>query len=214
MRAIVFANGELLNQPRVVAAARASALIIAADGGARRCMALGFTPNIVVGDLDSLSESELTTLTNAGAKLLRRPPDKDETDLELALLHALEQAAERITVVGAFGGRLDMTVANLLLLAGDSLNSGTIELWHADQTAWIVRPPGGDLRGIPGDTLSLIPLTQEARGISSYDLAYPLQDEALEFGPARGVSNRVTGPEPRVELESGLLLAVHTPGKA
>jgi thiamine pyrophosphokinase len=136
-------------------------------------------------------------------------PQKDETDLELALLNLADEKVKRIVVLGALGGRLDMTISNVLLLTHPRLASLQIELWQGRQTAWLIRPPGGEIRGREGDTLSLIPLDGDAQGITTYDLAYPLQHDTLSYGPARGVSNILSGPVARVEVHSGTLLAIH-----
>jgi thiamine pyrophosphokinase len=142
------------------------------------------------------------------------PREKDQTDLELALLAAVGHNAETIRILGAMGGRLDMTVANILLLSLPELSDTDVELWHGDQTAWLIRPPGGTLRAEPGDTISLIPLGGEARGITSQDLEYSLENGSLQRGPAKGVSNVVSGPNPQIELSAGALLVVLTPERS
>lgn len=211
MQVAIFANGEIIDAERASAAARAAELVVAADGGARHCLALGISPSVVIGDLDSLAADELSRLEAAGAQIIRHPPDKDQTDLELALHLARERGAQRIVLLGAVGGRLDMTLANVLLIADPRFSSIAIELWHANQTARVLRPPGGAISGALGDTLSLIPLGNDVSGLVTHDLQFELQDEPLKFGPARGVSNRISGPRPTVELRSGTLLVVQTP---
>lgn len=212
MQVAIFANGEVVDAGRARAAAQAAQLVLAADGGARHCLALGISPEVVIGDLDSLGADELAQLEAVGAQVIRRPSDKDQTDLELALLLARERGARRIVLLGAAGGRLDMTVSNLLLMADPRFSSSSIELWHADQTAWVFGPPGGPVTGQLGDTVSLIPIGADVGGIVTRDLQFSLNDEALPFGPTRGVSNRISGPRPTVKLRSGRLLVVQTPG--
>lgn len=211
-RAVIFANGELRDPETARCLPQPGDLLIAADGGAYHCRALGLTPHIVIGDLDSLAAEARAALEQAGARFEIRPADKDQTDLELALLYAAEQGVETIVVVGALGGRLDMTLANLLLLAHPRLASLRVELRHGAQTAWPIRPPGDEIRGRTGDTLSLIPLGGDAVGITTHGLAYPLRDDTLPTGPARGVSNVLTESVARVELRAGVLLATLTPG--
>jgi thiamine pyrophosphokinase len=188
--------------------------VIAADAGARHGEALGLQLDVVVGDLDSLSADEVARLRAAGVMVERSPAHKDETDFELALLYAAEQGAKRIVVVGALGGRLDMALANIQLIAHPALEGTRIELWSGRQTAWIIRPPGDEMDGQPGDTLSLLPLGGAAVGVTTHRLAYPLNDETLPIGPARGVSNVFEADSAQVDLREGLLLAVHTPGHA
>ncbi len=214
MNAVVFANGVIENPARARGAAETADLVIAADGGVRHCLRLGVNPKIVVGDLDSLADDDRQTLEASGSEFIIHPQDKDQTDLELALLAAVAREADEIRVLGAMGGRMDMTVANVLLLALPEVSEVEVELWLGDQTAWLIRPPGGAIRGELGDTVSLLPLGGAAKGVSTRGLQYSLQNETLEFGPARGISNVVVGPQPRVELQAGALLAVHAPDTA
>jgi len=212
MRVLVLANGDLgsLDILRARCEAWNPALVIGADAGARLAALLGLELNIVVGDFDSLQPSQVPT----GVEALRQPARKDETDLELALLEAVRRGARQVAVIGALGGRLDMTLANILLLAHDALRGVHVELWNDHQTAWILHPPGGHVSGSQGDTLSLLPIGSEAQGITTYGLEYPLHGETLRVGPARGISNVLTGSEAQIEFEAGLLLAVHTSGRA
>jgi thiamine pyrophosphokinase len=190
------------------------ASVVAADGGSRHAETLGLRLDAVVGDLDSLGGDALARLRGQGVTVERSPAAKDETDFELALLYATQQGARRIVVVGALGGRLDMALANIQLLAHPALEPIRVELWNGRQTAWIIRPPGDEMAGGLGDTLSLIPLGGAAVGVTTHRLAYPLNDETLPIGPARGVSNVFEADSARVDLSAGLLLAVHTPGHA
>jgi thiamine pyrophosphokinase len=190
------------------------ARIIAADGGSRHALALGLRVDDVVGDADSLTLDEKNVLQQAGVHFHPASPDKDETDLELALLLAAQEGAREIRILGALGGRLDMTLSNILLLTLPALVGLDVRIWHGQQTAWLIRPPGDGITGTPGDTLSLIPLGGDARRVRSMGLVYPLQDEDLHFGPARGVSNVLIGSRAAVRLEEGLLLVVHTPVRA
>ncbi|MBN1120024.1 MAG: thiamine diphosphokinase [Anaerolineae bacterium] len=213
---IILANGQL-SDPDIILRRLADldiGTVIAADGGSVHAGALGLTLDAVIGDMDSIPGSLRETLEAQRVIFRQSPRHKDETDLELALLHAIDQGAESIVILGALGGRLDMSIANIMLLSHPRLAGTPIEMWAGDQTAWLMRPPGQDLTGEPGDTLSLIPLGGDAQGVSTHRLAYPLIGETLVFGPARGVSNVFEERTARVDLREGLLLAVHTPGRA
>ncbi len=213
---IILANGQL-EEPDIIRHRLAdldAGTVIAADGGSVHAGALGLTLDAVIGDMDSIPGSLREKLKAQGTIFSQSPRHKDETDLELALLHAIDQGAESIVILGALGGRLDMLIANIMLMNHPRLARIHIEMWAGNQTAWLMRPPGQDLVGGPGDTLSLIPLGGDARGVSTHRLAYPLIDETLVFGPARGVSNVFEDDRARVDLREGLLLAVHTPGRA
>lgn len=211
MKALILVNGELPEAAILRSRIRLEAfdMVLAADGGAGHAPALGVTLDAIVGDMDSLADT--APPGEAGPELVSYPAEKDETDLELALLYAQEQGASRIVMVGAMGGRLDMTIANVLLLLHGDLSSCRIEVWHGEQTGWLIRPPGEDIAGSIGDNLSLIPLAGEAEGVTTRGLKYPLTNETLAIGAARGISNRFETASVRVGVSRGLLLAVHGP---
>jgi len=214
MKALVLANGEL-SQPDVLKSRiqdEVFDMVIAADGSARHASTLNVSVDVIIGDLDSLASLKQQDFGNA--KIISHPPEKDEIDLELVLLYAKDQGAGEIVIAGALGGRMDMTIANILLIAHEDLIPCRIEVWHGEQTAWIIRPPGEDISGHPGDTLSLLPLAGTASGVTTERLQYPLKDATLTIGPARGISNILEEPGVRVNVSEGLLLAVHTPGRA
>jgi len=215
-RAIVLSNGEINELATVRQRVRdwGEALVIAADNGVRFAGPLGLFPDIILGDMDSLDPDLRGLFDIERVTVIQVPAEKDETDLELALLEAAGQGAEHIVVLGGVGGRIDMTLSNVLLLTHPDLAGVRVELWAANQTLWIIRPPGGDVSGQPGDTLSLIPIGGDATNITTQNLHYPLHDETLTFGPARGISNVLTAAQVRIDLGGGLLLAVHTPGRA
>jgi thiamine pyrophosphokinase len=209
LRAIIFANGELNHPESAGALIRDGDFIIAADGGSHHCARLGITPHLVVGDFDSIKQSELNTLEASGARLVRYDPRKDYTDLELALEHARQNGATQALVFGALGARWDQTLANLLLPAARTLSGLEIRLLDGEQEITLLR--GGEtcrLEGLPGDTLSLIPLTLEARGVLTQGLEYPLRRETLYLGATRGVSNVLVERQASVSLEEGLLICV------
>lgn len=183
-------------------------LIIAADGGGNALYRIGVAPQIIIGDLDSLLDDALHWAVEHDAELQRYPAAKDETDLELALLRAAERGAERISVLGAFGGRWDQTLANVFLLALPELIGRDVRLVDVNQHAFLVRDRA-TLHGTVGDTVSLLPLSGAAHGITTSGLEYALHEATLHFERARGVSNVLTEPTASVSLREGLLLIVH-----
>lgn len=215
-KALLFANGDRNDGPMVRRALEAAdgALVVAADGGARWARAYGRRVDVVVGDMDSLSADELAALRGEGALELRHPPEKDATDLELALRFAAERDLDWIRVIGGVGDRLDQTLANLYLLGLPELRGRDVRLVAGRQEARLLLPGEHALSGAVGDTVSLIPLGGTVEGILTEGLYYPLRDEALAFGPARGVSNVMQGTAACVTFRAGTLLLVHTVGRA
>jgi thiamine pyrophosphokinase len=212
LRAVLLANGVLedVEGLRRRLETWAPRLVIGADGGSRHAASLGLHLTSLIGDLDSIDPQALAEAQRLGVEIRAWPRTKDETDLELALLFAVDAGADEICILGALGARLDMTLANILLLTHPRLADRRVELWETEQTVWLIRPPGEVIPAHAGNGLSLLPLGVPAEGITTRGLAYPLRNESLDLGPARGVSNLVTEENPMVELERGLLLAILT----
>jgi thiamine pyrophosphokinase len=187
-------------------------LILAADGGAKHCRALGIWPQMLIGDLDSLEPALRAELAGRRVQLISHPARKDETDFELALLHARQAGAEAVSVLGGLGRRWDHSLANLTLAAAERFAGLHITFLHGSQRLLALRGQA-TLEATPGSRVSLIPLGQDARGVTTRGLEYPLMDETLPFGSSRGVSNVVTSENPSVEIAAGVLLCVLSPGE-
>jgi thiamine pyrophosphokinase len=184
-------------------------LLIAADGGAEALLACGMVPQLVIGDLDSVAQTSQVFLEARGVAMQRHPRDKDETDLELALLYAATQHATEIDVLGALGGRWDHTFANVALLALPALLGRKVRLIDHEQVLTLVRDRI-ELTGFIGDTISLLPLTAAVHGVTTHGLQYGLEGATLLFEHARGVSNVLIDTAACVTIEQGLLLVIHS----
>jgi thiamine pyrophosphokinase len=221
-RALVVADGDVPARAALDAAwpgwMDGVEFIVAADGGWEKAAALGIRPDLLVGDGDSLPEGRFAELAAEGVPIERSPVDKDESDAELAILAALLRGATHVTVVGALGGRrLDHALANVGLLALPDPAAAEIELLDGSTRVRLLRAPGENgeavtcrLLGRIGELVSLLPQGMPAAGVTTAGLLYPLRDETLATGPARGLSNVSTAAEASVTLRSGCLLVIET----
>lgn len=183
--------------------------IIAADGGARHCLARHIFPHVVIGDFDSLTAEETAILARSGTIFVRHPADKDETDLELALTYALESGATHITLFGLLGARWDMSFANIMLLASPRYEDLHFHLIDGQTEMFILRSEQTlELKGSPGDKLSVIPFSPKASGITYNGLTWPLVNATLHFGSPRGVSNSLAASKAQIQLKLGTLLVI------
>jgi thiamine pyrophosphokinase len=207
MRAIIFANGIITDYSACRAHLRPGDLLICANGGTRHALALDLLPHLIVGDLDSFPTDQRALMERAGTRFLTYPARKDQTDLELALLAAQQAGATSIHLMGTMGGRLDQTIANLLLLAREEWSTVALSLSDGPETAWVTRTRI-EVTGMAGDTVSLIALAPEVCGIFTDGLEYPLADGRLLFGSTLGISNVMLAERATVRVGSGTLLVV------
>ena len=203
-RIIIFANGDLPDLEKARALLHDNDFIIAADGGTRHALALGLTPNIIIGDMDSFNV-ERSTLN---AKIIQFPADKNETDLELAIQHALTLNPEQIVILAALGGRLDQTLGNIALLSNVERLTFNVTLDDGVEEVFFCRDKC-EINGKCGDTVSLIPWQGEVTGILTTNLKWTLQNETLYLQKTRGISNEMTNDTATIQINSGLLLIVH-----
>jgi len=213
MRAIIVASGRPTGGEAWKSWVRAGDLIVGADGGAAQALAWGVAPHVVIGDMDSLPGEARASLATSDCEFIVHPRAKDETDLELALSYVVERGFQEIIIFGALGGRLDHTLANVLLLALPRF--AAVQIRIVDDGEEVLLAQDGHavtVDGRPGDTLSLLPLGGDARGVTAAGLVWALDGDTLRFGSSRGVSNEMTGPTARIAVEQGCLLVVHKIG--
>jgi thiamine pyrophosphokinase len=207
-RVLIFANGILPDLEKARGLIEGDETILCADGGTRHALALGLTPAIVIGDLDSLSDADRITLLDAKVPIKLYPHDKDETDLELALGHALTMKPGAILIAGALGSRLDHTLGNLSLLADPRLSHIDCRLDDGVEEAFFSRA-SSEIRGAAGDLVSLIAWGMPVTGVRTDGLRWPLSGGVLHPEKTLGISNEMLGESATVRLDAGLLLVVH-----
>lgn len=208
-RALLFANGEAPERKFILPLLLDEDLLIAVDGGLRHLKTLGLTPALLIGDLDSVTAAEVAELEARGVEVRRFSVDKDETDLELALLAAVEMGADEILVLAALGGRLDHSLANLALLALPQLEGRRVTFENGREEVFLIRNEA-EIKGKAGDVVSLLPFFGAAGGVETRDLKYPLRRETLLPERTRGISNVMLRDSAGVSLRSGKLICIHT----
>lgn len=208
MRAVVVSGGVLVDTPRVRRVLDNAEMLICADRGAVTLLELGYTPTIVIGDMDSIDPAVL----EAGKlPLLTFARRKDQTDTELALDYAIAHGAMQITILAALGGqRFDHALANVLLLSRPDLAACNLTLLDGMRVVELARPERPvELAGEPGDYVSLVPLDTHVEGVTTEGLEYPLQEAALTRGSTFSISNELMSRSARISVSAGLLVVIH-----
>ena len=238
-RALVFVNGDCEPLTLTRCAPLAADFILCVDGGLRHCLAADLQPDLLVGDLDSASTTELDSLRERGVEIQRWPVRKDATDLELALdalvqLQQREQIAE-VVMLGMAGGRLDQSLANILQLTRVQWPF-EISLLTPEGDAWLLQGPRQWQQSLaPGTLVSLLALGagsasaatasgleldhnhNDCTGVCTTGLEYPLHNGTLQLGSSLGLSNVVAASadtdaaEVSVTLQRGNLLLIVNP---
>jgi len=209
MKIAVIANGDIQDYGFTQRIVKECEYIVACDGGLKHCQTMDIVPDCIIGDLDSTPPEILCKYEHI--PLMRFPTDKDQTDLELVMAYVCTandtKTASSIVILGALGGRFDHQLGNLYVLMHAMQYGKDVEI--RDEST-VVRVVNSHLKlhSKDGKVVSIFPLTEETMGIVTEGLQYPLQNEGLAFGTARGLSNRLEGTEGHITVKKGWLAVV------
>lgn len=188
-------------------------LLICVDGGGNHALALGRIPDVLIGDLDSITPDNLKICQKNGTVIKKYPREKDQTDLELALdyaeayLNSHGQQEDVINLYAAGGKRLDHLLGNIALMLGAAEHNRRISLIDQSYVAWIRCKGKEKVQGNPGQELSIIPLSERAV-VTSQGLYYPLNRLTLHQNTTRGISNVLIADEAEIEVHEGKVLII------
>lgn len=195
--AALFLNGEYEDAGYYRRWAVAADLVVAADGGGRFLAGAGIVPDLLVGDFDSLDEAAVEEAARLGARIVRHPVRKDQTDGELAAEEALGQGAGELVLAGALGA-LDHVLGHLALLGRIEMRGTPARIVSPDLTVRVLLSPASvTLDAAPGTRVSLVPLAGEAV-VTLSGLDYDLDRGRLPLDGCLGLGNAVDpGPDGR-----------------
>lgn len=198
----IFSAGE---QDCTSADVRRAHMNIAADKGFLLASALGVTPDIVVGDFDSLGEPP------ENLRIIRHPVQKDDTDTMLAVRTALSCGCDTFYLYGCTGGRLDHTLANLQTLhfIADNGGRGVIV---GKQCAAVVKNGSLSFAENAEGYISVFALAGKAEGVTLKGLFYPLENAELLSDFPLGTSNEFIGKRAEISVKNGYLTVLWSCG--
>ncbi len=212
---IIFANGEIKKPDQAQLFARAAEYIICADGGAIHCDRMGIIPDMIIGDMDSIPLEIREKFARHRVAMEIFPVHKDDTDLELAIHHARAQIRKRgeasIHIFGGLGGRWDMSLATVFLLANRDNCNQQIVLHGDRETFYALQPGEHRFLGAVGQRISFLPLQGDVKNVTLSGLRYPAKEISLKVGSCLGVSNRFIDNICVVTFTDGLLLMIIGP---
>ncbi len=181
--------------------------VVAADSGLDQARRIGLDVDVVVGDLDSVTEHALDGFTGP---VDHHPADKDHSDLELALqLVERHLHIDRLIVLGGGGGRLDHLLGNVMALAAPDYSHLRIEWLTGSERVHVVWDHV-QLHGHAGDLVSLVAVGGPALGVTTAGLRWPLSGARLDPTTSLGISNVMLGAVATVTLSGGRLLTIQS----
>ena len=176
-------------------------LVIAADGGVNHLSKAGITPDVILGDFDSLG------YIPEGAQVF--PVEKDDTDVMLGVRHGLQAGFREFLIYGGMDGkRLDHTVANFQTLAFLRAHDARGYLVGREQLATVISNETAVFSPNAAGILSAFCLGKDASGVTIRGLQYSMETGTLAADFPLGVSNHFTGKEAEITVENGQLLLI------
>jgi thiamine pyrophosphokinase len=185
----------------------ADAFVIAADSGYAHAIAMGFVPNELVGDMDSITAVDLSDARDSNILISQFPTDKDLTDTEIAIASAIARQSTHITVVSGGGDRFDHVLGMVHSLASCALTIDTTLLMGTARVSYATYTKEFRINTQPGNTISLIPIGGAAT-VTTTGLQWELTDEILQSSASRGVSNIAISESITISVTDGSLAVI------
>lgn len=208
MRCIIFANGDYGDISYYQDLFTDHDIIICADGGANYAYKLGITPELIIGDMDSINYDAQKYFEEQRIQFKKFPPRKDFTDLQLALAAAADMGARKIVLLGTQGQRIDYSLGNLYSVI-PYVRKG-LNIIHYGP-GWVIYVIANNLtlKGKVGDLVSVLPLGESVRGVTLKGFEYPLENVVLECAYPYSVSNMLSRETGAINLKRGILAVFH-----
>ena len=175
--------------------------VICADGGLLVADRLGLTPDILIGDFDSVEQPK-------EREVIKLPAEKDMTDSEAAIDLAVSQGYDHIVVLGGLGGRFDHTMGNIGILSKYCGKLSHLALTDGQNYVSMASPgrvtiPRGDYT-----YLGVISYGGAAKSVTLKGVKYPLTDYLLSDSTTLGVSNEIIEETAEISFTEGKLLLI------
>lgn len=199
-RAVIFCGGDYVGENRLEFLK--NAFTVCADSGYDNAIKAGFSPNVLIGDFDSIKSD-----VNGDIEVIKYPVKKDATDTQLCVDYLIEKGIRKAYITCATGGRIDHTLANVSLLMY-GIRRG-IEITLVDKEFYMFPVIGEkEIKGEKGQNFSVFSCTEEAI-VSEKGFEYEIEDAMLYVDVPRGISNKLAEKNAKITVKKGIIIAVH-----
>ena len=187
MKICILLNGEIKDYDYInnIVTEGSYDYIICSDGGANHAYNMNIVPNYIIGDLDSVNENIIKYYNSKEVKFKKFPTKKDETDTELCIELSDKLKAKEIHLMGALGGRIDHTIETYIAMDEEITIDGEI-----------------------GDIISILPIKNDAKGVTLKNLEYPLENYDMKFSRPLGISNVMTDINCNIKVKEGSIIII------
>lgn len=207
MIGLIVSNGTINNYNKLSKAFELADYVVCADGGISHIRSINKTPDIVLGDLDSVRSEDINYIKEKHIRVEKFPPVKDKTDTDLALDYLIDMECSEIYFFGATGDRIDHTFANVFLL--DSLLKRNIKgVIYDDKNEIHLVDDCQELKNEENSFISVIPISERGIRVSISGCFYNLEDVHVPFASTRGISNEIVEDAANVKIHEGRAIII------
>ncbi len=219
MKAVIIANGNIINYNFFSKILYQADCIICVDGGANHLRKMNIFPHVIIGDLDSIKPRNKSFFKQNNIKIIRHPPQKDSSDTELAIKYAMDKKYNDLTLIGVTGTRLDHTLANIFLvtkLSKKIIDQKSDPKTHQkikcriidDHNEIFIVTDKLTLEKKENSFVSLLSLSDKVEGVTISGLKYPLNNAIIESGSSLGISNEFTDKKAIISIKKGTMIVI------
>jgi thiamine pyrophosphokinase len=183
------------------------------DRGVFTLLSKGIVPQAAFGDFDSVSRDEMEKIREAVKEIKLFNPEKDETDMELAIIWALKQEPAAIKIYGGTGGRLDHFFGNVQLLIGPLLEGGSTHIELIDSRNIIYAKGPGTYPVLPLENMkyvSFVPVTSHIKDLTLEGFKYPLKNKFVPLGSTLCISNELNHDYGTFSFTEGIIMVIRS----
>lgn len=207
MKILIIGSGKSFNKSLVTKYFNECDYVISADGGASALYNYKMIPDIIIGDLDSISIEAKRFFENMNVNFERFPTKKDKTDMEISIDYALNMKCTEITLLGATGTRFDHSLANVFLLI-NLMNKGIkAKIIDSNNEIYTVND-SIELIKEENSYVSIIPIINENVNITTTGFEYETNNKLFELGSTLGISNEIKDNIGKINVNDGVCLVI------
>lgn len=182
--------------------------VIAADAGYLKLREIEYVPDVILGDFDSLKDQGFDSSKISDSYVIRLPEEKNDTDMLAAIREGMAQGYDEFVILGATGGRIDHTIANMQCLLYLSRQNRKCKIYGPGYEMQVITCESVTFPAQKDGLLAVFSVGDMAKGVTLKGLKYELEKATITNDFPIGVSNEFVGKEVSIEVEKGSLLVI------
>ena len=209
MKALIVAGGNKPSEKLLKSYIKDADLVLGADRGSEYLYDYDITPDVILGDFDSINKEKLKMIENKNIEIIKFLPEKDYTDTEIAIMEAMKRGADTIYLFAGIGTRADHTLGNIGLILTTKKKGARLTIID-DHNKMYLADNDMSLNGVYGETISFHALSDVVKGFEIKGAKYNLDSYDMHLLDPRAICNEFLDTPINIKYKSGELLIIHS----